>query len=116
MIDANSGVYYFNDKVKFFGFKPKPDERVWLQRFVDKLWLKSPSFSSISLNFFKDGDNYHGEVLISSGERLFIAKDASTDFMKMGEKLERKIMRQLRQWTKDRVFIPPQTNFQAVRV
>ncbi|MBH48964.1 MAG: hypothetical protein CME71_12420 [Halobacteriovorax sp.] len=115
MIDANSGVYYFSDKVKFFGFRPKPDERLWLQRFVDKLWLKSPSFSSISLNFFKDGDHYHGEVIISSGDKVFISKDASLDFMQMGGKLERKILRQLRQWTKERVFPQPQTNFQAVR-
>lgn len=115
MIDANTGIYRFNDKTKFFGFVPDLEQKREVQLLLDRLWSKSPSFSRTSVNFFRDGDNYHGEVLITSGERLFVAKDVASELVKLLPKLERKISRQLRQWHKSRTILPQKSIYQQVR-
>lgn len=115
MIDANTGIYRLNDRAKFFGFIPNPEQRKEVQFLLDRLWSKSPSFSRTSVNFFRDGDNYHGEILITSGERLFVAKEISNNFNSMLPKLERKISRQLKHWHKSRIVLPQKSAFQSVR-
>lgn len=106
MIDANTGIYRIDDKVKFFGLIPEKSHISQVQLMLERIENKSPAFSSISVNFFRDGENYHGEILITSGERIFVSKEMSTDFTILLTKLEKKMARKLRQWRQIRSILP----------
>jgi hypothetical protein len=68
MIDANGTVFVFEHRLRFFNFRPLREERALLYQFVRELKESLESHGEFSVNFFKDGDNLHGELLIQRPE------------------------------------------------
>src|SRR5690606_14918299 len=95
-----------NDKVKCFGFIPDKESIAEIHLMLERLENKSPSYSNMSVNFFREGDNFQGEILITSGERIFVSKDISTNISTLLAKLEKKMARKLRQWRQIRTILP----------
>ncbi|MBT3235675.1 MAG: hypothetical protein HN353_06975 [Bdellovibrionales bacterium] len=64
MIDANGTVFIFERRLRFFNFRPKREERALLFQFVRELKGSLDRYGEFSVNFFQDGDNLHGELLL----------------------------------------------------
>lgn len=75
MISPQSDLVTFGQgKIKFFDYRPRPHELGEISSFQRKISKCFPEDSPISVNFFKDGDNIHGEALVSSGDNLIVSR------------------------------------------
>lgn len=95
MIGPTSELTRLNDSIKLFGINPTDSERQTLLKMWDELTINLPKKSNISINFFKDGNTYHGEAILGFLSVCVLSRQTSKDLSKLSFKMKTDIIRKL---------------------
>lgn len=85
-------------KIKFSGFEPTHDMKSALYYMLNKLHLKSPHKSFLSVTFSMTNGIIEGTVKIASQAENFVAKASDVEIADVGQKLLDKLSTQLEKW------------------
>ena len=85
-------------KIDFSGFEPSHDVRSKLYFILNKLHLKSPSQSFLSVTFTLTHGIYEGVIKVTSSAENFVAKATDVHVTELGSKLSEKLLGQLDKW------------------
>lgn len=95
MIGPSSELTRLNDSIKLFGISPTDIERENLLKMWDELTTILPEKSNISINFFKDGETYHGEAMLGFLGVCVLSRQTSKDLSELSLKIKTDIIRKL---------------------
>lgn len=95
MIGPTSELTRLNDSIKLFGIDPTDSERQTLLKMWDELTINLPKKSNISINFFKDGNTYHGEAILGFLSICVLSRQTSKDLSELSFKMKTDIIRKL---------------------
>lgn len=85
-------------KIDFSGFEPTQDVRKALYFILNKLHLKAPSQSFLSVTFTLTHGIYEGVIKVTSSAENFVAKATDVHITALGSKLSEKLVGQLDKW------------------
>ncbi len=85
-------------KVRFAGFEPSQDVRSALYFMLNKLHLKSPSKSFLSVTFTLTNGIFEGVIKVTSTAENFVAKATDAHITGLSNKLSEKLLGQMDKW------------------
>lgn len=88
MIGLSSELTRINDSIKLFGISPTEIVRENLLKMWDELTTILPEKSNILINFFKDGETYHGEAVLGFLSVCILSRQTSNDLSELSLKMK----------------------------
>lgn len=85
-------------KIRFSGFEPTQDVRSALYYILNKLHLKSPSQSFLSVTFTLTNGIFEGVIKVTSSAENFVAKATDVHLTEVGSKLSEKLLAKMDKW------------------
>ncbi|MEC7276572.1 MAG: hypothetical protein VXV96_09650 [Bdellovibrionota bacterium] len=95
MIGPTSELVKLNNKIKLFGITPSDFEKNCLLSMWDEITTNLPEKSNTSINFFKDGDTYHGEAIMGFLSICVLSRETSSDLLELSRKMKNDVIKKL---------------------
>lgn len=91
MIGAESNLIKLTDEVKLFSIQPNESEKKELKKMFHQFSIAIPQNVNMSINFFKDGENIHGEALIGHQNVCVLARNLGENLIEVAESIKKEI-------------------------
>lgn len=101
MISPNSKVLKINERIKLYNIEPQVQEEKLLLKIYDNIRNMTPENTKISLNFFKDGETFHGEALVGNTNICVLSRKLSHDFKLLLNGLNADLIRKLIKYSRN---------------
>jgi hypothetical protein len=85
-------------KIRYSNFEPTQDVRSALYYILNKLHLKAPSRSLLSVTFTLTNGIFEGVIKVTSTAENFVAKATDVHVTELGQKLSDKLLSQMDKW------------------
>jgi hypothetical protein len=99
MINPNGRLFVIEGQMKLFSISPSVSDQELLKALLVKVKKGFPNEARVSINFFSDGDNYHGEALVGYNRHCCIARTLGSSLLETAHKLDRKIIEKRKKQT-----------------
>jgi len=97
--------FFDNFSINEVGIKLSSDQVFKIKRKLQALEVRSPTYSTINLNFTNVGSHIQGDLVFTSVGKRFEAKVLGEDPNEIYEQLELEIDQQIMNWKKNRFSI-----------
>lgn len=95
MIGPSSELIRLNDKIKLFGISPTEEEKDHILKMWSGLTSSLPKKFNISINFFKDGNTFHGEAILGFLSICVISRQTASDLLGLSLKVKSDVIKKL---------------------
>ncbi len=102
LTDYLNPTFFENFSINEVGIKLSSDQVFKIKQKLKTLEVRSPSYSTIKLNFTNIGSRIQGDLVINSAGKQFEANSLGDDPLEIYEELKLEIDQQIANWKKDR--------------